>query len=137
MNHFIALPLAALAALAVTGCPGVYEVSYGGDLAIELEPPAPRAEEVPAPPHEDAVWVAGYWSWTGVRYVWLPGRHVRRPGSGLYWYPGGYVLRDGRYVYVVGRWGPRGYRPAFRYHHPRYYPPAGGGYYHQPRRRRR
>ena len=123
--------------LAGAGCPGVWEVAYGGDLAIPLEPPAPQLEAIPQAPYEDAVWVAGYWSWTGVRYVWLPGRYVRRPGPGLFWYPGGYVFEGGRYVFVSGRWGPRGYRPTFHYHHPRSYPPSGGGYYYSPGKKKR
>ena len=118
--------------LAIAGCPGTYEVDYVGPVPIEEEPPPPQQEEIPPLPYEDAVWVYGYWNWSGVRYVWVPGRYMRRPAPGYYWYPGGYVRRGNRYIYVHGRWGPRSYRPRHRYVHPRYYAPEGGGHYRRP-----
>lgn len=133
MKRTICCVSLALVVAVVVGCTGYYEVEYAGAEPIEMEPPAPRVEVIPDAPYEDAVWVYGYWSWTGVRYVWVPGRYMHRPGPGLYWYPGGYVVRGGRYVYVHGRWGQRGYRPSHRYVHPRYYPRSGGGHYHRRR----
>jgi WXXGXW repeat (2 copies) len=43
-------------------------------VVVGVAPPAPIVETVPAPPVAGYVWRSGYWSWNGVRYVWLPGR---------------------------------------------------------------
>jgi len=41
--------------------------------------PAPRPE-LAYPDTPDKRWVAGYWRWDGVRYVWVPGRlEARKP----------------------------------------------------------
>ena len=69
-------------------------------------PPAPVREVMVARPHPDAVWVEGYYSYSGYggRYDWVPGhwevpppryRTFVRP----HWQP-----RGGSYVYVRGYW---------------------------------
>lgn len=126
------VPALAALVLVTSGCSGAHEVFYGADQVITREPPEPRVEDIPDPPFGDAVWIAGHWSWTGRRYVWLSGRHVRRPAPGLFWYQGGYVVRGDGYMYLAGRWGPLGYRPPFRYHHRHRYPGSGGGFYTEP-----
>jgi hypothetical protein len=47
----------------------------------ESRPTQPESAQAPAPRPElahpdtpDKEWVAGYWRWDGVRYVWIPGR---------------------------------------------------------------
>lgn len=148
--------LLAPALLLLAGCyEGYY---YYGELdiqaqgpIIEVTPPAPIVEEIPPEPFAGAVWVAGYWSWSGSRYVWVRGRYMRPPQPGLAWYPGGYVRRGPGYVYVPGRWVAPGWRPRYSYlygniqYHPRYrsyyyyHPgpyygphPAGGHYHYGP-----
>jgi hypothetical protein len=67
---------------------------------VQIGPPAPVYETVPAMPGRGYVWVPGYYTWTGGRYVWVHGRYVRHAGRwcgghwrraphhGWYWAPG-------------------------------------------------
>lgn len=71
-------------------------------VEANVPPPAPYAEVIPAAPYPGAVWVGGYWGWSGGRHVWVPGRWAQpRPGyrwQARRWEPatrGGYVLRGG------------------------------------------
>lgn len=44
-------------------------------------PPARHEETPPKNVPPDQIWVAGYWRWDGVRYVWIPGHLEKRaPG---------------------------------------------------------
>jgi hypothetical protein len=72
-------------------------------VAVSGPPPAPIAEALrpPAPAH--AVWVAGYWHWTGVHYTWIPGHWDEAP-PGATWAAPQYVSRDGAYFYQPGAW---------------------------------
>lgn len=71
-------------------------------------PPPPLVhEERPAPPNPQAVWVAGYWHWTGMQYAWIPG-HWDAPPPGATWTAPVYSSRDGRYFYESGGWKPAG-----------------------------
>ena len=40
---------------------------------IEAPPPPPQVESRPAQTSPGAVWIDGYWQWSGQRYVWVPG----------------------------------------------------------------
>lgn len=69
-------------------------------VVVPYPPPAARVEQVPERPTADAVWIDGYWRWTGSGYDWvagvwrvpLPGRAyapadtVRRRNGELLWY---------------------------------------------------
>jgi hypothetical protein len=68
-------------------------------------PPEALPEEQPTPPTPGMTWVAGYWHWDSLRYVWIPGRWVTPP-PGQRWYPaeakfdpqtGGYDVREGAF----------------------------------------
>ena len=80
-------------------------------------PPPPLAEERPAQP-AGAVWVTGYWTWTGTQWGWtsgfwrtdvatpaprleLPGPP---PGEGAIWVAGSWQLRAGAWFWIGGRW---------------------------------
>lgn len=59
------------------------QVAYAqpADISIAVPPPAPYAEVIPAPPFVGAIWINGYWGWSGGRHQWVPGRYERaRPG---------------------------------------------------------
>jgi hypothetical protein len=66
-------------------------------------PPEPRAEVAPAAPRAGAVWVRGYWHWSGMQYVWIPG-HWDDPPRGQAWHAPQYSFRDGTYFYEAGTW---------------------------------
>ncbi|MDP9035295.1 MAG: hypothetical protein M3O50_10850 [Myxococcota bacterium] len=77
-------------------------------VAVSGPPPAPVIEMRPPPPTVRAVWIAGYWHWTGMQYAWIPG-HWEEAHEGVQWWAPSYPMRDGTYFYEPGRWSrPRG-----------------------------
>jgi hypothetical protein len=86
-SAFAAIPLPASAAV------GVY---------VDVAPPPPRYEVVPAP-RRGFVWDPGYWEWRHGRYIWARGHWVRER-HGMYWHPSHWVERDGRWVLERGGW---------------------------------
>lgn len=74
-------------------------------VVVSGPPPAPVREDRPAAPSNNAVWVAGYWHWTGMQYAWIPG-HWDAPPPGATWSAPVYSIRDGKYVYETGGWRP-------------------------------
>ena len=94
---------ALLAALAVSSI-GLIPVPASAQVGVYLDiaPPAPRHEVIPAP-RDGYVWQPGYWDWRNGRHVWVRGVWMReRPG--MYWHPSGWVERDGRWYFQKGRW---------------------------------
>ena len=76
------------------------------DVRIDIAPPAPRYEVVPAP-RAGYVWAPGHWQWDGRHHVWTAGRwEVSRPGYRFVeprwerYYEGG---RE-RWRYQTSRW---------------------------------
>ena len=98
-----------IAGLLASGCavvPAPMPVAVAqGDVYAPMAPPPVQYEVVPALPFAGAVWVGGYWNWSGGRHVWVPGRYVR-PRSGYHWQPhhwergprGGWALQGGIWV---------------------------------------
>lgn len=72
-----------------------------GVVYAPVAPPAPRVEVIPAVPYPGAVWIDGYWNWSGGRHVWVPGRYAR-PQPGYRWQPRHWERRPG------GDWSLRG-----------------------------
>ena len=67
-------------------------------------PPPPLQQDVPSPqPAPQAVWVPGYWHWTGAQYTWIPG-HWETPPPGVVWAAPRYTSQDGSTVYEPGSW---------------------------------
>ena len=110
------LSLAALASAALlTGCvvapvpgqvyaePGGYAVDTG--VYAPVAPPAPYYEVQPALLFPGALWINGYWGYSGGRHHWNRG-HYERPRPGYRWEPrrwdrsprGGWYLRGGGWV---------------------------------------
>ena len=90
-----------LAALAVSSI-GIMPVPATAQVYIQVAPPAPRHEVVPAQ-RRGYVWQPGYHDWRGGRHVWVKGYWVKeRPG--MYWHPNRWEERDGRWVLQRGRW---------------------------------
>ncbi|MDQ6917433.1 MAG: YXWGXW repeat-containing protein [Pseudomonadota bacterium] len=69
---------------------------------VEVAPPPPRVEVVPAP-RVGYVWAPGYWGWRGHRHVWVNGNWVRER-RGYHWEPHHWVERNGRWHFEEGRW---------------------------------
>src|ERR1700761_5138598 len=60
-------------------------------FSVGIAPPAAVAETPPPPPAPSSVWMPGYWSWDGARYVWVPGQYVVPPFPGAIWLGGRWV----------------------------------------------
>ena len=71
-------------------------------FSIDVAPPAPRYEVVPAV-RPGYIWAPGYWDWRHGHHVWVRGHYIRER-HGMYWHPDRWVQRDGRYVLEHGRW---------------------------------
>jgi WXXGXW repeat (2 copies) len=115
-----------LGAVVLAGCshPGALRVRLDaepahlvpalGSIPLMVAPHAPpqaQVEAVHVRPQPDAVWIGGYWHWTGRQFVWSPGYwsravygktwvpHQWRPGVGTWHLHGGFwadSLRVGR-----------------------------------------
>ena len=73
---------------------------YG--VSIDVAPPAPRVERMPAP-RRGYVWTPGYWNWVGHRHVWVPGAWVRERRGYAYAQPQ-WVQRNGHWELQRGQW---------------------------------
>jgi WXXGXW repeat (2 copies) len=105
MGKAIAAVFTVLAALSSSGC--VVEAgtsaSVAGGVAVSGPPPQPMPEARPQPPDAQAVWVAGYWHWSGMQYTWIPGHWEKAP-PGASWRAPRYSIREGTYFYEPGSW---------------------------------
>lgn len=109
MKARLLFPLAAAAAaLALSGCHhGFYGPRPLGGLGIvyvQTAPPPPRFVPRPPPPSSTAIWIDGYWNWTGVTFVWVDGYWERNPPPGRTWEPGGWVQGPQGWHRQPGRW---------------------------------
>ena len=118
MNFQPRLLIAPLAAVLLSACVvapypayrGAYDrpVPAGGPYddsvaVVDVAPPAPYVEVIPAIPYPGAVWIGGYWGWSGGRHAWVPGRWDRgRPGYG--WRPHAWANEGGRWHLHGGGW---------------------------------
>ena len=71
-------------------------------IYVDIAPPAPRYEVVPAP-RAGYIWVPGYWDWDAHRHVWRKG-HWEHERAGYTWHPNRWEQRDGRWTLERGRW---------------------------------
>lgn len=107
--------LTTLAALAIAGSPCACVATASPPpprgMVVSGPPPPPMHEVRTAPPSDTAVWLDGYWHWTGARYSWIPGHWENAP-PGSTWYGPRYVTSDGTTTYEPGSWrrgaGPNG-----------------------------
>ena len=76
--------------------------SQAAIVTVDVAPPAPRYEAVPAPRH-GYNWTAGYWNWNGHRYLWVPGTWVRER-HGYYYTEPSWAEHDVRWVLQRGHW---------------------------------
>ena len=107
----IVLSLAAaslLSACVVTPGPVYREPVY-------VEPPPPRVEYPGYPPVVGYIWISGFWTWTGHRHEWVPGRWDA-PRPGYRWVAPRWEREGNHWRQHEGRWdhddrGPRGNPP--------------------------
>ena len=89
--------VALAAGLAFISVPGGAQVVY-----VQVAPPAPLVETIPAAPGAGYAWVPGHYRWNGSSYVWLRGHYDHHAGRycGGHW---GHSHNRG-YYWVEGRW---------------------------------
>jgi hypothetical protein len=76
--------------------------SAGVAIDIDVAPPAPQVEVVPAA-RAGYVWAPGYWGWGGHAHVWHRGYWIReRPG--YHWAPDAWVQAGPHWHYAPGHW---------------------------------
>jgi hypothetical protein len=104
---------AALAVTVLTGCvvapyPAVATapVDAGPVVTTPVAPPPPYVEVVPVMPFPGAIWIGGYWTWTGHAHSWIPGRW-ERPRPGYVWSPPRWEQRGGTWHQHPGYWHRR------------------------------
>jgi len=107
----LAAGVLAVAALATVSAACVVAPVTPPPRGILMSRPPPEAipEDRPPPPVALATWVAGYWHWNGVQYVWIPG-HWDTSSPGETWRAPTYTQSNGSVFYEPGGWGPA--RPA-------------------------
>ncbi|HEV2176977.1 MAG TPA: hypothetical protein VGW33_07220 [Terriglobia bacterium] len=71
---------------------------------VGTPPPPAVVERVGVAPGPGFVWIAGYQSWNGSAYVWVPGRWERRPPRRHGWVPGHWVHTGRGWYWVRGHW---------------------------------
>lgn len=92
-------------ALALFGCVATASSPAPRGVVVNGPPPPPIQEVRSAPPSAGAIWVDGYWHWTGAQYAWIPGHWENAP-PGQRWYAPSYSAADGAYFYRQGGWRP-------------------------------
>ncbi len=93
-----------LLAVCATSTLGGFAIPASADVGIYLDvaPPPPRYEVVPAP-RAGFVWAPGVWEWRHRRHVWVNGHWIRER-HGMYWHPDRWEEREGRWAFERGRW---------------------------------
>ena len=88
--------------LAVLSLGAVVPAASAASITVQIAPPAPRYEVVPAP-SRGMVWSPGHWEWRQKRHVWVPGVWMKaRPGY-VYAQPT-WQERNGRWDWHGGEW---------------------------------
>jgi len=67
-------------------------------------PPPLQAETPPPPPVHAAVWVGGFWQWSGTTWVWIAGSWQLPPSASVTWRPAEWQPRGVVHVLVPGGW---------------------------------
>jgi hypothetical protein len=72
--------------------------------AVASAPPPPQLVESPGtPPSREAVWIPGFWSWTGQRYAWVAGTWSA-PYPGRTWVEGVWKREGRAWRWTPGHW---------------------------------
>jgi hypothetical protein len=74
------------------------------DIFVRIAPPRLVIEKREHRPGRDYVWVQGYHTWDGSRYVWVPGRWEQPPRGHAHWVAHHWVHQRGGWVLVEGHW---------------------------------
>ncbi len=103
MNRLCLLAATIAFVLALPACVATEPAAPTRGYVVAGPPPSAVQEHPPAPPSADAVWVGGYWHWTGSQYTWIIG-HWETPPPGAVWARPRYSSREGAHYYQPGQW---------------------------------
>jgi hypothetical protein len=67
-------------------------------------PPAAQVEVAPVAPIHAAVWIAGFWQWSGTSWVWIRGSWQLRPEASATWRVPEWRPRGAVHVLIPGGW---------------------------------
>jgi hypothetical protein len=73
-------------------------------VMVRVGPPAPVYQRPGPPPDRGYVWINGYQSWRGDRYVWVPGHWEHPPRPHARWVAHRWAHRHGQWVMIEGHW---------------------------------
>jgi hypothetical protein len=98
------LPVLAMLALTFGALAGMHASTAQAAIGIDIDvaPPAPRVEVVPAP-RAGFVWAPGYWRWNGHAHAWHNGYWIKER-RGYHWVPDAWVGNGPHYHYARGHW---------------------------------
>jgi hypothetical protein len=89
----------------IIGFSAALSTAQAAQVYVNIAPPAPEAEVMPAPPPGPPMeWRSGFWRWNGTQYVWMPGRYVYPPRMGAHWSPGHWVQGPRGWFWMRGHW---------------------------------
>ncbi len=72
-------------------------------VMVDVAPPPPQVEIIPVAPFYGAVWVGGFWGWSGGLHAWTPGHYIQ-PVAGHRFVPHAWVNVGGRWSLRGGFW---------------------------------
>lgn len=110
LARFLKLAFVLFCACAASGCWAHYHYRHGppaasvGVVYVRRAPPPPRHVRIPPRPAPTAIWIDGYWRWSGVEFVWVEGFWDRNPPPGKVWAPGRWVHTSRGWYWQPGRW---------------------------------
>jgi len=106
----VAASIAGGAMLALSGCanngpyrpaPAYAPSSY---VYVKTAPPAPRRVVMPPRPSDYAIWIDGYWNWSGYDYVWISGFWEANPPRNQTWVRDRWANSNQGWYREQGRW---------------------------------
>jgi hypothetical protein len=77
-------------------------------IIVNVAPPAPRHEVIPAP-RVGQVWARGHYQWRNGQYAWVPGHWVTARAGYVYREPQWVQRANGSWVMVGNSWERRAY----------------------------
>ncbi|MBV8762133.1 MAG: hypothetical protein JO257_32870 [Deltaproteobacteria bacterium] len=80
------------------------DIAANATTKAPAAPPPPQAETPTPPPVRTAVWIGGFWQWSGSTWVWIAGSWQLPPSPSVTWRPAEWQPRGVVHVLVPGGW---------------------------------
>lgn len=108
-KHFFTIAIG-LTAIGLTSCETIprhaeHLVPPNATIYYVKVAPPPKPEVIrPTKPSSKAVWIDGYWSWTGLDYTWAKGYWTMNAPKGQSWKPGQWIETERGWYRRPGCW---------------------------------